>query len=340
LRVTRKLPTIAWFCVVSVFTILGSFRGQAQDGLLRIVSPVSGDVVPEGQPLRIVVAADDSVRMVHVMGWDPLPVGRPLGNNVFEMDIAKTISPGKYQLTAVGVTSVPVYSAPVVIQIEREDTPVDLQVSPRYLSLVYAESPYPIFIEAQFADGSKLFVTHSSKITFESKNPAIATVDDQGGVIAHGPGETAIMIGYDGKLFTALLVDGPGTLPGGRVLAKRSDIELGSTSPYAAPNRPTEAGAHNGLAANPGFAIEAVLGAVMPGKQIRIAGTGFTPEQGSGFVTVAGMKAEVVAWSSKEIVVIVPQFTTLKRTSTVSVHQNDVSEDFPVILPLDRVSQH
>jgi hypothetical protein len=43
-----------------------------------------------------------------------------------------------------------------------------------------------------------------------------------------------------------------------------------------------------------------VLGAVMPGKQIRIVGSGFTPEQETGFVTVAGVTAEVVTWTTRD----------------------------------------
>jgi hypothetical protein len=87
------------------------------------------------------------------------------------------------------------------------------------------------------------------------------------------------------------------------------------------------------FATHPGFSIEAVLGAVMPGKRIRITGSGFTSEQGTGFVTVGGVKAEVVTWTTKEIAVIVPQFTAVTRTATISVHQDNASEDFPVKLP-------
>jgi IPT/TIG domain-containing protein len=329
---------IAMLCAATLSTLLTGPRGYAQD--LRIVSPVSGDVVAEGQPLKIVVAADDSVRMVYVMGWTPLPSVRPIGNNVFEMDIPKTVPAGKYQLTALGVTTAPVYSTPVEIQIEREDLPVALKVPSTERAtkagvpfpLINADFSFPFFVQAEFADGSKTDVTRSVKTTFESKDPAVVTVDEKPGLVGHGPGVTTIVVGYAGQVYTTILVAGPGTPHGTRVFpfpsyhgTEHAGSELGM-SPYSTTQK-------SSFATHPGFSIEAVLGAVMPGKRIRITGSGFTSEQGTGFVTVGGVKAEVVTWTTKEIAVIVPQFTAVTRTATISVHQDNASEDFPVKLP-------
>jgi hypothetical protein len=336
-----KGRAIAILCAAILSTLLTGPRGQAQD--LRIVSPVSGDVVVEGQPLKIVVEADDSVRMVWVMGGPaPLPSVHPMGNNVFEMDIPKTVPLGKYRVTAMGVTTTDVYSPPVEIQVEREDMPVALKVSSPGtragvpFPLIQDGYPFPIFVQAEFADGSKLDVTHSMKTTFESKDPAVATVNEQPGMVGHGPGETTIVIGYAGQVYTTILVAGPGTARGARFFPSNHGTEhAGSdfgTSPYSTTQK-------SSFATHPEFSIEAVLGAVIPGKRIRVTGSGFTSEQGTGFVTVAGIKAEVVTWNNKEIALIVPQFAAVARTTTISVHQDNASEDVHVILPSELLLQ-
>ena len=326
---TRTDARLALMCIGIVFAFMGA-RGHAQEASLRIASPVSGEVVPSGRPLRIEVAADDSVRMVYVVGSQPLPgVLRAIGKNLFEMEIPKTVPPGKYQLTAMGATSEPVFSLPVEIQIEREDLPVALKVPPLQ-TLISTGFPFPIFVEAQFADGSKLDVTHSMKTTFESRNPAIVIVDEQRRLVALGSGETTILIGYAGQLYTTVVVNGPGTALDGKLLPSYRGIEHadGGTELH-------ERTAQSSFAAHPSFKIDAVLGAVTPGKVIRIVGSGFTSERGTGFVTVAGVKAEVVTWTTKEITVTVPQFTTRMRMITISVHQDDAFEDFPVRVPLE-----
>lgn len=329
---TGKGRAIAMLCAATLSTLLTGSRGYAQG--LRIVSPVSGDVVSEGQPFKIVVEADDSVRMVWVIGWTPLPSPRPIGNNVFEMDIPKTVPLGKYQLTAVGVTTAPVYSPPVEIQVEREDLPVALNVPPLEV-LINDGFSMPIFVEAKFADGSKLDVTHSSKTTFESKDPAIVTVDEMPGLVGHGPGETTVLVGYAGQLYTEIVVHGPQTSRSGESLPSYHGTEHAGSDSGMSPYGTTQ---KSSFATHPDFSIEAVLGAAKPRKQIRITGSGFTSEQGTGFVTVAGVKAEVVTWTTKEIAVIVPQFTAVTRTTTISVHQGNASEDF-VILPSELFRQ-
>lgn len=59
----------------------------------------------EGQPLRITVAGDPSVRVFGVLAPYPLPDARPVAPNQFEMLIPKTVPPGRYNLTAVGLAS-------------------------------------------------------------------------------------------------------------------------------------------------------------------------------------------------------------------------------------------
>ncbi|MFZ0418873.1 MAG: hypothetical protein WAM04_12310 [Candidatus Sulfotelmatobacter sp.] len=315
--------------IVAVLSALAGVRADAQENLLHITSPMTGDVVMEGQTLRIVVLADDSVRMVNVMGWTPLPSARTVGNNVFEMEIPKTVSPGKYNLTAMGVTSTLVESLPVTIQIEREDTPVALQVAP-LMTFPTGGTALPIWVLAQFADGNKLDVKHSIKTTFQSKDPRVVRVDDQGMAAGVGPGQTTILVGYGGSMYAAIVAYGPkiSASKGGEA-SEGNQVEQ-TNERASAQNR----FAQDAPPQDPGFSITAISGDVTPGKRVRILGSAFTSQQGSGFVTIAKVKAQIVAWSTNEIIVVVPEFTILTRNTTISVHQNAVSEDFPVILPL------
>jgi hypothetical protein len=290
-------------------------------------------VVSSGKPLKIVVDADDALRMVSVSGEYPLREPRPIAHNVFEIDIPKTVSPGKYQLaaigvTAIGVTSEPVCSPPVLIQVERDDLPVALKVQTPVESLISAGFPMPILVAASFADGSTLDVTHSIKTTFESRNRAIVIVDDQRRLVALGRGETTLLIGYAGRFFSTVVVDGPGTGFGGKWVASYNGAEQ-SADPAA-----IHEFEQSSFATHPSFNIDAVAGEVMPGKQIRIVGSGFAREQGRGFVTVAGIKGDIVAWTRKEITLVVPEFST-PGMITISLHQDDVSEDFPVRVPFE-----
>jgi hypothetical protein len=80
-----------------------------------------------------------------------------------------------------------------------------------------------------------------------------------------------------------------------------------------------------------GVLIDGISGMTVPGKSIRIMGSGFEPEQGSGSVTIAGIKAEVLSWSNAELVVKVPEFAFSGWSFQISVHQNGRSSDFPII---------
>src|SRR5271165_137657 len=179
----------------AVLLALAGVRGQAQESL-RITSPLTGDVVMEGQALRITVSADESVRVVGVLSGYPMPAARPVGNNQFEMVIPKTIAPGRYDLTAVGLASSDVESQPVSIQVEREDPAVELAVQPPLLSFSELGVKFPLRVVARFADGSQLDVTHSLKTAFTPKDSQVVGVDDWGAAIAVGPGQTSIMVRY------------------------------------------------------------------------------------------------------------------------------------------------
>jgi hypothetical protein len=143
---------------------------HGQESLLRITSPVTGDVVVEGQPLRITVAGDASVGAVGVLAGNPLPEARLVGRNQLEMFIPKTVPPGRSVLTAVGLASSDVESSPVSIDVEREDSVIELQVQPPLPSFAELGDKFPLRVRARFAEGSNLEVTHSGRVYIHTEN--------------------------------------------------------------------------------------------------------------------------------------------------------------------------
>jgi hypothetical protein len=82
-----------------------------------------------------------------------------------------------------------------------------------------------------------------------------------------------------------------------------------------------------------GLFIDAVSNMPTPGNQINILGSGFGSEQGSGYVTIANIKAQVVEWSSAEIIVTVPDFSPTGWTFPLAVHQHGKSAEFGLFSP-------
>lgn len=82
-----------------------------------------------------------------------------------------------------------------------------------------------------------------------------------------------------------------------------------------------------------GLFIDAILERPTPGNQIRIQGSGFESRQGSGYVTIANIKAQVVQWSSSEIIVTVPDFSPPGWSFQLAVHQDGQSAEFRLISP-------
>jgi hypothetical protein len=320
-----KNASVRVLCCVLLSVFACARPGHGQDSI-RIISPSTGDLVTEGRTLKISVSADPAVRNVAVMTEDPIPFPKPVGGNQFEVVLPKTIPPGRYSLTAVGSLSELVASQSVAIQVERDD-PATWVDSPPLIAFTAKGDKMPLRVIAHFEDGSKLDVTHSIKTTFEPKDRSIVKVDENAEAVILASGETAIVIGY-GSQYSATIILGPNTVLGGRIVNTQDRFgpnplqeSVGAVSVGAA------SAPHNGIE------IGSILGRISPGGQIRIEGSKFGSDQGSGYVTVAGTPAQVVLWTSQEITIIVPNFRVSGRVAKISVHRDNDSEDFPVILP-------
>ncbi len=89
----------------------------------------------------------------------------------------------------------------------------------------------------------------------------------------------------------------------------------------------------------PGVLIDGISGRVIPGNRSIIHGSGFGSEQGAGFVTINGVKAQVTSWSATDIVVTVPEFTPTTWRVPIDVHQDGLSGEFTVIAQTKPVGQ-
>lgn len=82
-----------------------------------------------------------------------------------------------------------------------------------------------------------------------------------------------------------------------------------------------------------GLFIDGISGNATPGNRIAIGGSGFGSKRGSGYVTIAGMRAQVVQWGSTEIIVTVPRFSSTRSTFLLAVHQTGKSAEFRLSSP-------
>jgi hypothetical protein len=381
---TKKTGSTIVALILAALLVAGGLRAHGQESLLRITSPVTGDVVMEGQPLRISVSADASVRVFGILSGHPMPDARPVGSNQYEMVIPKTVPPGRYNLTAVGVTSTDVESAPVTIQVEREDPAIEVEVQPSLLSFAELGDKFRLRVYARFADGSSLDVTHSLRISFTPRDPQVVSVDDWGMAMAVGPGQSFITVKYGATtnpeseaVYAALLINCPRPKPEGPapevdsvtpetgvsgvtpmtirgrhfgdrqgqgyvcigtrngIVKSWNDNEIVATVPEQT-HQGTIYVEQGELASNVinfvpiGLFIDAATGNLVPGEQVHLLGSGFGSEQGSGYVTVGNVKANVVTWASTEIVLTVPESVTPGKVFKIAVHQNGRSGDFPM----------
>lgn len=176
---------------------LGTMPSLAQSNLLQIVSPASGTMVYPGQTVIITVRADSSVSNVAIMGWDPLGFsqktnGQPLE---FQLTIPAKITPGAYEVHAVGSASRQLaVSPPISLRVEIPRTRFQMRTEP---SVEIFEKPGeidPLHIFGKFPDGSEADVTHSVQVKCSSENPRVVTVDKDCIVTAVGLGSTHVII--------------------------------------------------------------------------------------------------------------------------------------------------
>ena len=185
-------------------------RSFAQESLVRILSPASGLVVKPGQTVTAAVSADPAVQKLVLVGQHPLGMARLASDGAagivasgqgeghpqqFLLTIPTTIQPGTYRVTAVGRTPDGVVeSNALVLDVERPDQPTRIWAEPSIIQLTHLGDQIPLRVLGIFADGSREELTRSSKTTFASADPRVASITAGGMATAVGKGRTSIVV--------------------------------------------------------------------------------------------------------------------------------------------------
>jgi hypothetical protein len=292
------------FLIVMLLLCGGFASARAQQSLLQIVSPADQTQVTHGQTITINVQADPSVQNVYVMGESPLPnVTRSSVANQFYLTIPNKISPRLLTITAMGQGSDGdvVYSQPITLDIERPDDPFVIFDSngsrqypppPSTLHFEKVGDELDMQIFGIFTDGRGIDLTYSTKVTYVSQNPEIATVSPGPGirnVKAVAPGETSIIVTAGTATFT-YIAKVPLPKPTGPV------PEVSSVQPNSG--------------------IPTVT-------QVTVYGSNFGDTQGSSTLLLGTREATSIAsWSDTQIVATVPRGS---MKGTVVVERNGIT---------------
>jgi Bacterial Ig-like domain (group 2) len=191
-------------------TALLTVPSFAQESLLRILSPASGLVVRPGQTVTISVSANSSVQKLVLTGQNPLGMAHPVSGGAaglvaqgqgeghplqFSLTIPTVIQPGTYHVTAVGRTAGDtVESNTLALDVERPDAPTRIWAEPSVIQFTRVGDQIPLRVLGTFPDGSQLELTRSSRTTFVSSDPRIASITATGMVTAVKEGRTSILV--------------------------------------------------------------------------------------------------------------------------------------------------
>jgi hypothetical protein len=183
-------------------------RGESnRDPRLRIDSPRDGAVVASGETLEVAVSSPNRTRFVLgitvVMTTDEIDDQEATSLPAhFAIKIPKSIQSGLYGVTAVAGLAGragrdgELVGAAIDVDIERREMP--RAITPRLRGFHFDKKGEMGRIElvGDFGIGDFVDVSESSRVTFESSDAAVATVDKSGTVTAVGPGRAAVVAWY------------------------------------------------------------------------------------------------------------------------------------------------
>ncbi len=210
-RVQFVLRIFALLALISAAVIAPAFaQEQDRESPVHIISPAAGTVVHPGETIRIAVTADTSVEKMALIGEHPLGVGQVFSGAApgiigrgqgesrpieFLLRVPAEIQPGTYRLTAIGrATGGEVESAAINVDVEKLEEPVKIWAEPARIQFTHIGERIPIRVLGEFADRSNEELTRSTKTAYTSANPRVATVGEDGMIIAAGVGKTTIQV--------------------------------------------------------------------------------------------------------------------------------------------------
>jgi hypothetical protein len=185
-----------------------------QQRLLQITSPANQALINEQTTVPITVLANPSVQKVFVNAQSPLPpVTSTADPTQFTLYLSKYVTPGIYTISALGQgPSGELESAAVQIDVERLDSPMQLTVTPTFMSFQSIGDQLPINVWGNYSDGSKLWLTNASRTTYLSNSTQVATAAANGlgssVVTPVGPGQATITV-QAGRARTTVSVEVP-----------------------------------------------------------------------------------------------------------------------------------
>jgi hypothetical protein len=213
-----RTPNVAVSSLLVATAIIGQAALMAQP-TLQITSPANGTVVSPGTTLTVSVTPSiaGAFANVFVIGFDPIGwVGMDVTTAPpwqLALRIPTRTSPGRYELTAGGAPTAggePIYSDPVAIQVERADNPVSISVDLANVFLSVGKRDY-MLVWGVYSDGVKYNITRSTKTTFSSNDPSVATVDARGVITGIAPGKATVRVsnGPNASFFVSVTVSDP-----------------------------------------------------------------------------------------------------------------------------------
>jgi len=182
------------------------------DPRLRIDSPRDGAVVAPGDTLQVTVSSPNRTRFIDIViimedPFDTADLGATSLPAHFAIKIPKDISPGSYTVSAMAGLAGragedgEMVVAVIEIDVERREMPRAIRLgrvgsTPPQLNFEKKGQTRDIELFGDFGDSDFVDLTESSRVTFESSDAAVATVDTSGTITAVGPGRAAVVAWY------------------------------------------------------------------------------------------------------------------------------------------------
>lgn len=215
IRNWRRFTQLSGPYLVALF-LLGEVRSSsAQPAGLAITSPSNGQRFSVGDTITVIVTSPAGLQMDTLQvtgGFFEAPIAFPVTLSVPVLANGK-LGVGYIDASGYTIGGVAVQAAPVEIVVEKAERPTALSAEDS--SLVFRTPGYdlPVRFVARFADGSRLTVNESTKMSYTSSNLAVAAVDAVGTVSSIGVGAARITATYDGEpplsVDVAVRVDAP-----------------------------------------------------------------------------------------------------------------------------------
>ena len=192
---------------------------------------VSATVVSPGSTLTVTATSPTGAQFegVLLIGTDPIGIvavekSMPA---TFRVPIPMTYTFGSVTLTAIGRTlSGQEVTVGTEIEIRRADLPTKLAAMIPGITFLAQGDDTHVTILADFADGSRAYVTESSILTYSSTSPEVATVGRYGHVSAVGPGRASIVVTYGNAPGSPRLTI-PVTVPAPRFKVSPNSVDFG-----------------------------------------------------------------------------------------------------------------